>query len=128
MYLISNRSGIMASYTTEILPYGIRAKGFTWLNFCVTAALFFNQYVNAIAVQALAWKYYLFYCVFIVFEVVIIYFFIVETRYTPLEEIAKFFDGEDAVDIAEITNSEVKEIGGHTKEKEGTTTQVEHVV
>jgi hypothetical protein len=39
---------------------------------------------------------------------VIIYFFIVETRYTPLEEIAKFFDG-DAVDVAEIANAEMKE-------------------
>lgn len=73
----------MASYTTEILPYGLRAKGFTWLNFCVTAALFFNQYINAIALEALAWKYYICYCVFLVFEVFIIYFFIVETRYTP---------------------------------------------
>lgn len=106
----ATRSGLLASYTTEILPYGIRAKGFTWLNFCVTAALFFNQYVNAIALEALAWKYYLFYCVFLVFEVGIIYFFIVETRYTPLEEVAKFFDGEDAVDVGEIANAEMKDI------------------
>ncbi|KAI9055217.1 hypothetical protein LZ554_000181 [Drepanopeziza brunnea f. sp. 'monogermtubi'] len=104
------KSGLLASYTTEILPYGIRAKGFTWMNFCVTAALFFNQYVNAIALEALAWKYYLFYCVFLVFEVAVIYFFIIETRYTPLEEIAKFFDGENAVDIAEIANAEMKDM------------------
>ncbi|KFZ02071.1 hypothetical protein V501_09675 [Pseudogymnoascus sp. VKM F-4519 (FW-2642)] len=102
------KSGLMASYTTEILPYGIRAKGFTWLNFCVTAALFFNQYVNAIALEALAWKYYLVYCVFLVLEVGVIYFLIIETRYTPLEEIAKFFDGDDAVDVAEIANAEMK--------------------
>lgn len=44
----------MPAYTSEILPYGIRAKGFTWMNFCVSAALFFNQYVNAIALKALA--------------------------------------------------------------------------
>lgn len=74
--------------------------------------------MNAIALEALAWKYYLFYCVFIAFEVIIIYFFIVETRYTPLEEIAKFFDGEDAVDIAEITNAEVKDVKVHHNEKE----------
>ncbi|KAH8586561.1 putative hexose transporter [Bisporella sp. PMI_857] len=121
------KSGLLASYTTEILPYGIRAKGFTWLNFCVTAALFFNQYVNAIALDALAWKYYLFYCVFLVFEVLIIYFFIVETRYTPLEEIAKFFDGEEAVDIAEITNAEVKELKDHNKKNEVLTQNIESV-
>lgn len=75
------KSGVMAAYTTEILPYGLRAKGFVWLNFCVTAALFFNQFVNGIAIDALAWKYYIFYCVFLAFEVGIVYFYIVETRY-----------------------------------------------
>ena len=102
------KSGLLANYTAEILPYGIRAKGYTWLNFCVDASLFFNQYVNAIALEAIAWKYYIVYCVFLVFEVFVIYFFIVETRYTPLEEIAKFFDGE-AVDVAEVANAVVKE-------------------
>lgn len=33
----------MATYTTEIMPYGLRAKGFTWLNFCVTLSLFFSM-------------------------------------------------------------------------------------
>jgi hypothetical protein len=75
------KSGLMAGYTTEILPYGLRAKGFVWLNFCVTGALFFNQFVNGLALDALAWKYYIFYCVFLALEVGIIYFFIVETRY-----------------------------------------------
>lgn len=74
----------------------------------MSSALFFNQYVNAIALEALAWKYYLFYCVFLVFEVAVIYFFIIETKYTPMEEINKFFDGENAVDVAEIANAEMK--------------------
>lgn len=105
------RNGLLSSYTTEILPYGLRAKGYTWLNFCVTLALFFNQYINGIALEALHWRYYIFYCVFLAFEVVIIYFFIVETRYTPLEEIAKYFDGEDAVDVGEVANADLKERG-----------------
>lgn len=65
--------------------------------------------MNAIALEALAWKYYLVYCVFLLFEVFIIYFFIVETRYTPMEEISKFFDGDSAVDVAELANAEMKE-------------------
>lgn len=122
------KSGLMANYTTEILPYGLRAKGFTWLNFCVTLALFFNQYVNGIALDALAWRYYIFYCVFLAFEVGIIYFFLVETRYTPLEEIAKYFDGDDVVDVGELANAEAKEAGviDNEKDKVGVTaTQVE---
>lgn len=102
------KSGLLANYTNEILPYGIRAKGWTWLNFCVDSSLFFNQYVNAIALEAIQWKYYMVYCVFIVFEILVVYFFIVETRYTPLEEIAKYFDG-DAVDVGQIAVAEVKE-------------------
>lgn len=110
-YSPCSRTGLLNNYTTEILPYGLRAKGYTWLNFCVTAALFFNQYVNAIALDALAWKYYLFYCVFLAFEIIIIYFFIVETRYTPMEEIAKFFDGDDAVDVGDIAVADMKAKG-----------------
>jgi hypothetical protein len=82
------KSGLMANYTTEILPYGLRAKGFTWMSACVTAALFFNQFVNGIALDALAWKYYIFYCVFLAFEIVVVYFYIVETRYVyPLRKV-----------------------------------------
>lgn len=47
---------------------------------------------------------------FLGFEVIIVYLFIVETRYTPMEEIAKFFDG-DTVDVADIANAEVKAKG-----------------
>jgi hypothetical protein len=40
--------------------------------------------------------------VFLAFEVVIIYLYFVETRYTPIEEIAKYFD-KDHVEVAELT-------------------------
>lgn len=53
--------GLTVSYTVEILPYGIRAKGLT-LCFCFTALSgVFNQWVNPLGLQALAWKFYLVY-------------------------------------------------------------------
>ncbi|EMD95653.1 hypothetical protein COCHEDRAFT_1200667 [Bipolaris maydis C5] len=122
------KSGIMAGYTTEILPYGLRAKGFTWLNFCVTAALFFNQFVNGIALDAIQWRYYICYCVFLAFEIGVIYFCIVETRYTPMEEIAKFFDGEEAVDVGEAALADVKEKGVEVREKSVTVERIEQVM
>ncbi|ORY07379.1 general substrate transporter [Clohesyomyces aquaticus] len=115
------KSGLMANYTTEILPYGLRAKDFTWLNFC---------YINTIALDALAWKFYLFYCVFLAFEVVIIYYYIVETRYTPMEEIAKYFNGDDAVDVADVAVADMKERGielGDAGDKGASVTRVEVV-
>ena len=45
---------------------------------------------------------------FLAFEVIIIYLFFVETRYTPMEEIAKYFDGPDAgvAHVAELTRQQ----------------------
>jgi hypothetical protein len=49
---------LVYSYTLEILPYTLRAKGFTIFNLVVSLALIFNQYVNPIALRAIDWKYY----------------------------------------------------------------------
>jgi MFS family permease len=110
-----SRSGLIASYTTEILPFNLRAKGFTIMEVALYGALFFNQYVNPIALDAIAWKYYIFYCCFLLFEVIVIYFLYVETRYVPLEEITKLFDGED---IATVANAELKNPVSHTAQVE----------
>lgn len=90
-------SGMLVGYTCEILPYSIRAKGMTVTFLCVDLALFFNQYINPIALDHLGWKYYIFYCAWLAVELVTVWYFFIETRNTPLEEIAKHFDGDDAV-------------------------------
>ena len=87
---------LIVSYTVEILPYSLRAKGFNVFNFTVSLALIFNQYVNPSALGHLGWKYYIVYCCWIAFEFVFCYFFIVETKNLSLEETAALFDGEDA--------------------------------
>lgn len=51
-------SPLAISYTVEILPFNLRAKGLCIFNFVVSLALIFNQYVNPIALAALGWKYY----------------------------------------------------------------------
>ena len=86
-------SGLLVGYSAEILPYSIRAKGLTVMFLMVDLALWFNQYVNHIALDHIAWKYYIVYCVWLLIELAVVYFFYIETRYTPLEEIAKHFDG-----------------------------------
>ncbi|KAJ7641028.1 general substrate transporter [Roridomyces roridus] len=64
-------SPLIVTYTLEILPYNIRAKGYNIFNFTVSVALMFNQYVNPIALDVLSWKYYIVYCVWISCECVI---------------------------------------------------------
>jgi MFS family permease len=97
--------GLTVSYTVEILPYKIRAKGLT-LCFCFTALSgVFNQYVNPIGIEHLRWKFYFVYIVILVIECLTIYFFFVETKGPTLEEIARLFDGEDAAVAATMPRS-----------------------
>ena len=65
--------------------------------FCVDAALFFNSYVNPIALDSIHWKYYIVYDCWLAFELAVVYWYYIETRNTPLEEIVKYFDGETAL-------------------------------
>lgn len=90
-------SGMLVSYSSEILPYRLRAKGLTLMFFCVDLSLWFNQYVNPIAISHIKWKYYIVYCVWLVFETVVVWKFYIETKETPLEEIVKYFDGDGAI-------------------------------
>ncbi|KAJ5876281.1 uncharacterized protein N7529_001865 [Penicillium soppii] len=90
-------SGMLVSYSSEILPYRLRAKGLTLMFFCVDLSLWFNQYVNPIALLNIQWKYYIVYCVFLAFEIFVVWKYYIETKETPLEEIVKFFDGENAI-------------------------------
>ena len=107
-------SGLLVGYTVEILPYNIRAKGMTVVFLFVDIALFFNQYVNPIALDSIHWKYYIVYvripepilnvvlannkqCAWLAIELLVVWKYYIETRNTPLEEIAKHFDGDAAV-------------------------------
>ncbi|KAI0055785.1 hexose transporter [Artomyces pyxidatus] len=87
---------LIVSYTVEILPYQIRAKGFTLFNLTISCAIIFNQYVNPIALEAISWKYYIVYCCWIAFELVYCYLFVVETKGLSLEETAALFDQDGA--------------------------------
>jgi hypothetical protein len=58
-------TGQLVAYTVEILPFKLRAKGLMLMNFFVSAALTFNQYINPIGFEKLnpKWKFYSVYCV-----------------------------------------------------------------
>ncbi|KAJ3039982.1 hypothetical protein HDV00_011537 [Rhizophlyctis rosea] len=95
-------SPLLVAYTVEILPFQIRAKGLAFMNFCVSAALVFNQYVNPLALEAISWKYYLVFAIWLGVELVFAWFFIIETKGHSLEEIAALFDGPGKVgEVAE---------------------------
>ncbi|KAF4594316.1 hypothetical protein EYR40_009119 [Pleurotus pulmonarius] len=101
-------SPLIVSYTVEILPFALRAKGFTVFNFAISLSLIFNQYVNPVALDAIAWKYYIVYCCWLAFELGFLYLFIVETKNRSLEETAALFDGEEAAQHIHANPTDVK--------------------
>jgi len=101
-------SGLLVGYAVEILPYRVRAKGLTIMFFFVDLALFFNSYVNPVALHDLKWKYYIVYDAWLAIELIVVYFFYIETRNTPLEEIVKYFDGEDALLGGDLATGKAK--------------------
>jgi sugar porter (SP) family MFS transporter len=111
-------SGLLVAYSVEILPFYIRAKGLMLMNLFVQIALVFNQYVNPIGLDKLEWKYYIFYCVWIAVELIVVYFFYIETKGPTLEDIAKLFDGDDApiVDVILQDGKVIVKDGHHTPE------------
>ncbi|KAB5588540.1 Lactose permease [Ceratobasidium theobromae] len=108
---------LIVSYTVEILPFFLRAKGLAVMNLGVLAAIIFNQYTNPVALDALQWKYYLVYTIWLAFELAYIYVFAVETKGRSLEETAALFDGEETVsEIQQRTKVDLVE-SGHIDEK-----------
>lgn len=100
---------LIVLYTLEILPYQLRAKGFNVFNFAISLSLIFNQYVNPVALDAIKWKYYIVYCCWLCFELVFVYFFVIETKNRTLEETAALFDGDSAT--AQIAATAAQQAG-----------------
>ncbi|EAZ63734.1 putative hexose transporter [Scheffersomyces stipitis CBS 6054] len=88
-------NGLPFLYATEVLPYSHRAKGLNLMYFTQLCTLVYNGYVNPIAMDAIEWKYYIVWCCVLAFELVIVFFFYVETFGYTLEEVAVVF-GDDA--------------------------------
>ena len=101
-------NGLPFLYVTEILPYTHRAKGLNVMYGVQMTTLVYNGYVNPIAMDALDWKYYIVWCCFLAFELLIVYFFFVETYGYSLEEVAKVFGDDPNSSLIQSTSSNEK--------------------
>ncbi|KFY31023.1 hypothetical protein V493_01477 [Pseudogymnoascus sp. VKM F-4281 (FW-2241)] len=92
-------SGLLVAYALEILPYRLRARGLTIMNFFIQVALTIGNQTNPIALKDMPakWNLFCFYTVWLAVELVFVYFFYIETKGPTLEEIYRIFDGDDAV-------------------------------
>lgn len=103
------------AYPAETLSYDIRARGVTLQTGVMHAFGFFGTFVNPIGLQNAGWKYYIAYIVYTFLEVnlihkifspyistptntfdqlLVVWYFFVETKGFTLEEIAVIFDTE----------------------------------
>lgn len=106
-------------YSTEILPYRLRAMGLSISVFSTKASLFFNQFVNPIGLANIGWKYYFVYVGWVAVEVLIMYFYFPETKGHSLETMPEVF-GEHVLDktVTKVLSNDdvnVVEMGGNSK-------------
>ncbi|KAH8901556.1 sugar transporter [Thozetella sp. PMI_491] len=99
---------LLIAYPAEIWPYHLRARGMALVQMSTYIAIFFNLFVNPIALEAIGWKYYIVFAVILVFITLTIYFFYPETKGHSLEEMALVFDGADAPAITDSAITEQK--------------------
>ena len=92
---------LVISYPSEIWTYNLRARGMAVTLMSTQIAIFFNIFVNPIALAAIQWKYYIVFAVLLLIITATIYYFYPETRGHSLEEMARIFDGDDAAVPAE---------------------------
>ncbi|WWC96625.1 hypothetical protein V866_003497 [Kwoniella sp. B9012] len=91
---------VIYSYASEVQTYSMRSKGLLVWNTVYQLQGAYVAWVDAIALNAIGYKYYIVYMPLVVIEFVLVYFFMVETKGYTLEEIALAFDGGSKISLA----------------------------
>ena len=123
---------LIISYTCEIWSFQYRAKGISMALMTTQLAVFFNIFVNPIALEAIQWKYYLVYVAILIGITATVWRFYPETNGHSLEEMARVFDGVDGAEVVkEVETGEIVEkrlsVSQPLSEKNGATEGVRHL-
>ena len=118
------------TYMVEIFPYEQRSKGISVEQLTVRFAVFFNTYVNPIALDGIGWRYYIVYCVWILVEIATVYLLFPETHNRTLEELSFMFEGKEAQErvakgVDKVLEVELADRNAGNKEDTGVATAVE---
>ncbi|OHW96518.1 MFS sugar transporter [Colletotrichum incanum] len=108
------------TYLVELFPFSQRAKGIAVEQLTVRFAVFFNTYVNPIALDSIGWKYYIVYCVWILVEIATVYMIFPETQGRTLEELSFMFEGKEIQDKVQkntqkVLQVELEDIGARSR-------------
>ncbi|KAK9311389.1 general substrate transporter [Lipomyces starkeyi] len=88
-------TNLIVTYPLEIVTYQMRAKTWAFVLLTIQVSSIFSGYVNPIGLESIGWKFYIYYCVWVTIEFLIVYFFFVETAGPTLEELTYLFEGKD---------------------------------
>jgi hypothetical protein len=98
---------LLIAYPCEIWPYRLRSRGLTVTFVSTVLAIFFNTFINPIALEKIGWKYYIVFVVVLCVFGLTAYFYYPDTRGHSLEQMAVIFDGEDA-EVAPVAETAVR--------------------
>ncbi|KAH7139976.1 sugar transporter [Dactylonectria estremocensis] len=100
---------LLTAYPCEVWQFSLRSRGLT-LTWCTgVVAIFFNTFINAIALEAIGWKYYIVFIVIIVLYILTAFFAYPETRGRTLEQITTIFDEAEAQAMFDATSKVSKQ-------------------
>lgn len=102
---------VLPTYILEVMPFALRAKGYTIEQIFTYGAGLFNGFVNPIAMEALEWKYYIVWVVMLCVWLCLVWLLFPETAGRTLEEVSQIFDGDDA-NVAAAARANNKEREG----------------
>ncbi|KAL1836770.1 hypothetical protein VTJ49DRAFT_4688 [Mycothermus thermophilus] len=98
------------TYLVELFPYQQRSKGIAVEQLTARIAVFFNTYVNPIALDSISWRYYIVYCVWILVEIITVYLLFPETHNRTLEELSFMFEGKEVQQRVEQNMDKVLQV------------------
>ena len=111
------------TYPSEIMPTPIRAAG-NAVSFCTFNAItLMLAQVTPIAIERIAWRYFVIFVVCDAIFIAVVYWIYPETVGKTLEEIAALFGDEVAVDITKAYDYP----GPNTSDEKSASTEVERV-
>ncbi|GAW03554.1 sugar transporter [Lentinula edodes] len=100
----NNRAGVatvalvwiyLGFFNASMQTFSMRSKGLLVWNTVSQLMSAYVTWVDAIALDAIGYKYYIVYMPLVVIQWVLVYFYMVETKGYTLEEIATVFDGKN---------------------------------
>jgi hypothetical protein len=86
---------MQALYPVEVLSFEMRAKGMAFSNLFTSVGLLANQFGVSVALERIAWRTYIVFCVWCFIQAAIIWMWVPETKGRTLEELDDIFNAKN---------------------------------